>query len=494
MIKNENAQNNVEIDKIKDNSNSSERNEPKYFLDIFVSANRLKAYLRVKLFSEDAKINVEDIYARLKEEKVTYGIKTEDIKNYCVNKEFYKELVVAEGKAPKNGTDAYIKYYFDFSDNIRFREKEDGTIDFKNIDNIKTVHKDNLLCEKINAVEGINGIDVMSNIVPCPNVKDISLPTGKNTYISDDGLKLLSSVDGCVHMKNNSINVDSVYTVASVDHSTGNIDFLGSVVINGDVKSGFTVKAKNDITVRGMVEGATLISGGDISISNGMNGRNTGKIKAEGNVTSKYIENCEVNADKNVYSGAIINSNVYASKSIMLRGERATIIGGECKAGEIISAKTIGTKNNISTKISIDLEQYSDQNTSDKGEVTKLDQEIKVKVKDIKELERKIKLVLPYIKKSQDNEKIYKLAILKKIEMTKELGALKAKKLEFLNRNKKIEEYKILCSGIIYANTRISIGWMNYVVREDLSYSKIYNNGSDIEITALLPSDINPEV
>ncbi len=42
----------------------------------------------------------------------------------------------------------------------------------------------------------------------------------------------------------------------------------------------------------------------------------------------------------------------------------------------------------------------------------------------------------------------------------------------------------------MYANTRISIGWLKYRVRQDINYSKIYNDGNDIAIVTLNPSDI----
>ncbi len=38
--------------------------------------------------------------------------------------------------------------------------------------------------------------------------------------------------------------VEDIYTVNNVDNETGNIDFAGSVVVKGDIRSGFTVKAK----------------------------------------------------------------------------------------------------------------------------------------------------------------------------------------------------------------------------------------------------------
>ena len=46
----------------------------------------------------------------------------------------------------------------------------------------------------------------------------------------------------------------------NVDFSTGNIDFPGNVIVHRSVKDCFTVKARDDIEVRGLIEAATLIA------------------------------------------------------------------------------------------------------------------------------------------------------------------------------------------------------------------------------------------
>lgn len=485
----------------KDTLESSKKiddDEPKYLLDLVVSANKLKVYLRVRYCDNDALIDEHEILDRLKEMDIVYGLKHNTIKEYCKQKEYYKEVTVAEGKLPIHGIDASIEYNFKLDDNIEFKEKEDGSVDFKNIDNIKSITKNGVLCKKIEAMDGIDGMDVYGAPIPCNKPKDIQLPTGKNTFKSDDGLTLYSSVDGCIHKKgNNIIDIDSIYTVRCVDQSTGNIDFVGSVVVQEDVKAGFSVKAKNDIVVKGMVEGATLEAGGNITISNGMNGRDVGIITAKGNVTSKYLENATINVEKSVYSDAIINCKVYALEDIVLKGSRGAIIGGECKAGHTIQAKNIGTKNNIQTRIEIDLEKYLNlQNSKSKSDsmASKIKIEIDKKQFEVDEINNKMTYLIPLIKKSPANEKLYKLLIIKKSDLNKEINSLKTTLLELDSENKKITDHRVICSGIIYANTRIVIGWRRYTVRDDISYSKLYNDGNDIQITPLLPSDFSSEV
>lgn len=489
--------NKIETNKPKeDNNNSVENNEntKDYNIEIVISASKLKVYLRVITFNENAIVESKEIFKKLKELGVVYGIKEQDIIQYCKEKKYYKEIVIAEGLAPKHSENAYIEYNFKLDDTIEFKEKEDGTVDFKSINNIRAVSRNGLICKKIPVKEGHNGMDVFGTVIPHNNGKDVELPTGKNVYASKDGLELYAFVDGCICKRGKSIDVDNVYTVQCVDHSTGNIDFCGSVVVKEDVKSGFTVKAQDDIIVRGMVEGATLEAGRDIVLNNGMNGRDVGVIKANGNITSKYLENATVIAKKSVYSNAIINCNIQAGEDIYLKGTRGAIIGGICQAGQKIQAKTIGTKNNISTKIVIDLERYLEiENSKNKnqGLNLKIKNSIEKKQEELEEVVNKINYVAPLAKKSSTNDKVYKLLILKKAEIKKEINDLKKLLIEQDSSNKKITDHKIICSGILYANTRIVIGWLKYQVRDDLSYVKLYNDGSEIQITPLLPSDLS---
>ena len=54
--------------------------------------------------------------------------------------------------------------------------------------------------------------------------------------------------------------------------ATGNIDFLGSVIVLKR-KSGFTIKASGDIEINGIVEAAKIEAGGNITVKRGIQGK-----------------------------------------------------------------------------------------------------------------------------------------------------------------------------------------------------------------------------
>lgn len=471
----------------------SEEEQLKYLINHLVSANKLVVYVRINLLDKLSEVDCNDIFDYLDEQGIVYGVRKEEIINYCKEKEYSKELIAAYGKEPVDGIDAEIAYNFDISKEQKFIESEDGTIDFRDLNNVINVTKDTVLCHIIPAQEGENGIDVYGEPINYKKGKNVSISNGKNTYISSDGLQLLASTDGCVEYKNEKVSVDSVYKVNNVDNSTGNIDFVGSVVINGDVNAGFSVTAKGDIKIRGMVEGAFITSDGDVVISKGMNGMGKGSIMAKGNVTSKYIENALIVSEKTIYAEALINSEVIAKESIILRGSRAAIIGGTTQAENVIYAKTIGGRTNPETNIIITLTKYQEEQKALALKMRanrQLKQSLAEKNRELKEIEDKVDVISNSSMDNENKNNIQKQLLFMKIKINNEISDMKRQLTEIMPTDN-IEDHKIICKGTMYPNTRITIGWMKYRVRQDTSFSKVYNDGNDISVIPLNPGDLD---
>lgn len=467
--------------------------EAKYKISHLVSANRLKAYVRIDLTDKEAVISCDDIISYVKEQSIVYGIREQEIREYCEKREFSKELLAASGLPPVDGEDARVVFDVEISKEKSFTEREDGSIDFRNFNNMTSVEKDDVICHIIPAGEGQDGIDVYGGSISYTPGKAAYFSNGKNTYISDDGSKLHSGADGCVKLMKDKIFVEDVYTVDNIDNKTGNIDFNGNVIVRGDVREGFTVKARGDIKVHGMVEGARLESEGDVTIVRGMNGMGEGTISAKGNVTSQYIVNSTVKAGGSVLSETLINSDVTANESIIMRGQTAAIIGGVSTASKTIYAKTIGNKMNSETSLIVDISEYMEQqkqlakkrNQRFQSELT-----INNKIRETKDIEETLNIMFG---SNQPKNTLYKQLILKKAMLNGEINDLK----DYMKEDEPTDDitmHRIICKGIMHPNTKITIGWMKYRVRQETSYSKVYNDGNDITFVTLNPADLDMEV
>ena len=313
-----------------------------------VTADEMKASITVTPPGMGGRdITMESYLGLLRSSKVVFGV-DEQILTEFTDKPSYKEPVqVASGIRPVDGKDAFIQYNFETDQTkIKLREGSSGRVDFKDLNIIQNVVEGQPLAKKTDPEEGIAGRTVTGKVLPAKNGKDMALPLGKNVHVADDGVTVISDMNGQVILASGKINVEPVYAVqGNVNIKTGNIIFLGNVNISGSVEDGYSVKAAGNIEVHGTVEKAELDAEGDIIVSQGITGRRSdGMIRAGRSIWARFIENSRVEAGNLVVvSDGIINSHVDAFKSIICNGKRASIVGGRLRATEEINAKSIGS-------------------------------------------------------------------------------------------------------------------------------------------------------
>ncbi|MDR1249879.1 MAG: FapA family protein [Treponema sp.] len=291
-------------------------------------------------------ITLETYQTVLKNNKVYYGINPDYLRDFADKPLFKEKVVIAEGLPPVNGRDAYMRYNFEKDPSkARIREGANGRVDFKDLKIIQNVVESQPLAKKVPPEKGVPGRTVTGNPLPARDGKDIVLPLGKNVHVGEDGATVIADMNGQVVEVNGKINVEPVYTVnGNVSLKTGNIIFLGTVVVNGNVEDGFSVKAAGNIEVNGTVEKAELDAEGDIMVRQGITGKGNGIIRAGKTLAARFIENTAIEAgDTVIASDGIINSRVDAGRRIVCQGKRATIVGGRLRAGEEINAKVLGS-------------------------------------------------------------------------------------------------------------------------------------------------------
>lgn len=301
-------------------------------------------------------LTVDKLKAILAENKVIYGIDDTELRECFKDRQYNRQYVAAKGTPPVDGINGHLIYHFNTAPkNLRPRERDDGTVDFKDLDLIEIVHEGAVLIEGIPPVEGRDGIDVLGKAIshkigkPYPNIFRT-----KNTHFSEDGNVLHASVSGQLVFKNNRAEVFPVLQISGdVNNSTGNIDFVGSVVIAGAVLTGFTVKAQGNIEVHGVVEGGNLTAGENIVLLNGILGEGIANIHAAGGIRAKYIDQCNVYAGGDIYTDYILFSRTRCCGKIELSGKRGLLLGGKTTVKDSITVNTIGADLSPSTVIEL---------------------------------------------------------------------------------------------------------------------------------------------
>ena len=271
-------------------------------------------------------------------------IEEDKIREFVDNPVYNNPYEVAAAIEPVDGHDAYISYNFETDPNkLKAQVDEEGKVDYKKLNNIQNVIADQPLAQKIPAERGKGGKTLFGRYLEAKNGKDIQIQLGANVKLDRDGVTIKAEIDGEVMLVNGKVTVEPVKYLDAVNVKTGDVKFVGTVVIKGNVQEGYKVEATN-IEVGGIVDKSRLEATGNIIVRQGAFGKGEGYIKAGKSLWAKFINDTTVEVEENVIvNDSIVNSSVTAMKNIVLRGKKAQIIGGHLMATEEICARKVGS-------------------------------------------------------------------------------------------------------------------------------------------------------
>ena len=320
-----------------------------------IAPDEMKAIIKVQAPKPGGRhLEVQDVINAVKSYGVVLGIKEDEIERALIEDRYMQDIISAEGIPPKHGQDARIDYKVNIHKDVAFEEDSTGKVDFKKLNLVENVVVGQILAEKIPATRGQPGRTLMNRIIDARDGKDIELKQGKGTILSEDKTRLIAEINGQVVFSNNKIAVEPVYrVVGDVGPKTGNIMFLGSVVIGGNVLDNYEVKAAGNVEIAGVVQKAKIEAEGDIIVKSGILGREGAHVESTGgSLVAKFIQSAKVIAagDVTVQEG-ILHSDVEAGGKIWCNGRRAQINGGNIRATKEVRAKMIGSKAYTETNV-----------------------------------------------------------------------------------------------------------------------------------------------
>ena len=243
--------------------------------------------------------------------------------------------LILSGTPPVDGKDGVILFHFDVGAKCK----------------IQSVSAGQILATVIPGDTGIDGVNVFGKRILARKGKMPTFPRGRNTEISDDKFLLYSKIDGRVEYVNSKVNVDKVYIVdGDLDE---NINFVGDVIVKGNVLSKRSIKTRGNVEVYGVVEGASIEASGNINIRKGIVGAKRCAVKCGSDITAKFIENATVYAKGNIVVDVILHGDVSAGGNVIVKGRKGQIIGGRVRVGGDVIAYSIGTPMHIPTYIEV---------------------------------------------------------------------------------------------------------------------------------------------
>jgi uncharacterized protein (DUF342 family) len=272
-----------------------------------------------------------------------------------------------------------------------------------------------------------------------------------------------------------------------INLSTGNIDFIGTVVVRGDVKEGFKVYAGEDLIVNGVVEGAELKCSGKLTIAGGVSGNDKAKISCGGDANIKYIRNAQVDAGGSLTcSQAIMHSKITVANKLTVSGKKGMISGGVVVAGREINAASMGTNFATHTEIIVG------EAVGLRDELQKKEAELKNFLGDLEKTKKGIHFLKDMQVKMGGNLPPEKKELLTKLTRTQFKLMADAKTL--LEKKQELEKMeqegaedrkrhaKVTCMGLIHTGVKITINKASRQITEELKCCTLTESGGEIKV------------
>ena len=464
------------LQKVADGESLEENQDESYVTVIVdISRDKMKATIKYDTRSGTKLPTFEMVMEELNNKGVKFGIDEDEIKHGI---ESLAPFVAANGQPPIAGENAYIDKKFDLSAKGRPVVDEYDKVDYKNMNLFVLVEANQTLAIRVPQTKGKPGKNVFGEVVPAQNGRPIPMPTGKNTRVLGEN-QLIATINGQIVTDGNRISVDPRLEIkGSVGVATGDIDFDGSVFVQGDVKQGFKVVATGDIEIKGNVSGGE-VTGRSIIISGGITGANRGKVQAENDVRAAFAENAVIEAGRDIYIADVcLHSTLRAGKKINVEGKGGKIIGGLTVSGEEVNAREIGNDAFVITRVSVGVDPNLQK---EYHEVCKSYKEGKKKLLHITQtLNTLAKIDMSKL----PQERLDQINAITRSQFPI-AGQLKRDEQKILELEEKLAEMKngkIRVDDIIYPGSRLSVNSVVKNVNEEYRHCTMYLNEGEIAL------------
>lgn len=448
-------------------------------LKVETSKDKLAAYISYFPALGGKELSGNDILRILKENNVIFGIKKEKINSLLKTNKQIEHLLIAEGRPPTAGIDARFIYHFENKKDSIGTKREDGSMDYYDLGMITNVNPGDVLVTKEDPKMGKPGKTVTGEEINPSAPKDKDLPGGKNVEKRDEHT-LISTIAGQIVVDGNRINVLPIYEVnGDVDLSTGNIDFVGNVLVKGNVMEGFKIKASGNVEIKGHVFAADIDAGGEVIIKKGFVGKKKYHINAQGNVYVKFVENGIIKSEQNVLiTDAIMHSQISAGRKVEVTQNKGLLVGGFISAGNLITANIIGSHLATATKLEVGIDPEM------KNKVKEMTEDLK---KSKVNLDKSLKAVdiLQKLKNQRGNLPEDKVLMLYRLQSTSQklqqtIDEKNAKLEKLKAKFDNVEGGRIIVNNKIYAGVRMSIGNSQYNVLNVMNRTSFVEEAGEV--------------
>lgn len=298
-----------------------------------------------------AEVNYDQVCGEIARLGITTNIDESNIKRVIKERLYDLQVCVAIATPPKKGKNGYINFRFDKEHKLKPRQNEFGIADYRELNAIVPIHKNEIIADIVPPEEGVPGVDIYGKEIPAEPGEAPKVSLGKNTLVTTDGSKIVAACDGHIVFGNGCFQVENAVTIKTdLDISVGNISFFGDVHIKGNVMEGFSVNAGKNVKIDGSVFGGEITAGGDVTI---VGGCINSKLNCEGSADVGFCENAEIFVKGDLVSKQFAFCNVFCYGGVTAKGTHGVISGGKVTSMHDVNAGIIGSEKYTATEVYI---------------------------------------------------------------------------------------------------------------------------------------------
>ncbi|MCC6219964.1 MAG: DUF342 domain-containing protein [Deltaproteobacteria bacterium] len=450
------------------------------------TADKLELYISITLRNPDAR----HTFTREELLSIIFSCAEKSLINIACIDKIVNELnsqtnvsarLIARGRAPVPGQDSKLILFVKKFEGFSRPGKQVEFVDSRFIRAFDNIEKDNIIGKIRPPNSAINGLDVIGEM-SVPQKGKATQPTVDKTIelVAEDAdgaeTMLIAKERGYLTSDSSGrLSISPHLAIeGNVDFKTGDLDFIGSIEITGDVANGFKVVAGGNISVAGNINNGMLVSrNGSIAIQGCVTGSETRSLSAAKQLKARRETKGEsrlldIYSAGNLSASIVAGANIFAQGDIIIKTElresiartqcalripQGHILGGEIFAICGIEAGTIGSAGGSNTTINL----VGDPKSS--IEYRQLESQIEY----FKNAENLIQLYLaPYVAALQKNirlaqsQKAYIETMIRSLTaVTKRIDELQEKQKALTESSQVQRSFKVSFHKTLYAGTQI---------------------------------------
>lgn len=444
--------------------------------NIRITKDKMEAWLYLMPKEDGGQYTKDELYDMLCVNEINKGYLKSNIAAIAKKKVYGREIKVAEGMKSVAGSDGYYEYLVDFEDDKK-REpiiREDGSVDYQSMSALCNVKEGDVVARYHPAVPGTEGFNVEGETITVSAHKELIPLKGRGITVKEDEQNTyIATQSGKIIKENSSISIRDVHTIiGDVDLVVGKVEFLGDIVITGNVEAGVEIRAGKSVTIEGNVEAVSIHAGEDIVLKRGVQGGQKAVIVAKRSVYADFIEHSNVKAGEDVHANAILNSKVKAEGKVIIDGKRGCLIGGTTHALKGVSAVNVGNEVEVKTFVHVGCEIEVYQKITECEKICQYArEEIQVNKEETERLNKNKQRVVG--KTLMLDRRIHEL----KEKTDKQLEKLKKAMADKQALSNKVEAGKnanVYIDGHVYRGTIIEIGRYHMPIERSTVYMEYF--------------------